>query len=92
MIKKTLLALFLVALSLPAVAAEKTATFAVANMTCAVCPLTVKKAMTAIDGVVSATVSNETKAAVVVYDDAKASVAAIAQASTDAGYPAIIKK
>lgn len=88
MIKKTLLAAALAMVSFAAVAAERSVTLAVDNMTCALCPVTVKKALLGVDGVVSATVSDKTASAVVVYDDAKVQVSALARAITEAGYPA----
>ena len=39
------------ALSAPAWAATKTVTLSVPGMTCAACPITVKKALTKVDGV-----------------------------------------
>lgn len=71
-----------------AVAATRTATFAVENMTCALCPITVKKAMERVAGVRSVEVDFEAKTATVVFDPALATAEAIAAASTDAGYPA----
>src|SRR5262249_13296310 len=69
-------------------AAERTAKFAVDKMYCEICPVTVSKAMKKVNGVRSAKVDYQTKPAVVVFDDATASVEAIAAASTNAGYPA----
>ena len=73
-------------------AAEKaeleTQTFAVENMTCATCPITVKKAMSGVDGVRSVDVDFNAKTATVVYDPSVATADEIAAASTNAGYPA----
>jgi mercuric ion binding protein len=69
-------------------AAEQTATFTVENMTCALCPVTVKKAMAGVKGVRSVAVDFESKTATVVFDPSVATPDAIAAASTDAGYPA----
>ncbi|WP_404935038.1 heavy-metal-associated domain-containing protein [Nitratireductor sp. L15S-10] len=68
--------------------AEKTQTFAIENMSCASCPITVRLAMEGVAGVKSVKVDFEAKTATVVYDPSTATVAAIAAASTDAGYPA----
>jgi mercuric ion binding protein len=76
----------------PLAAAERTVTLAVDNMTCAACPITVKKAIAKVDGVTKVEVSYEKREAVVTFDDAKASLQAIAKASADAGYPAREKK
>ena len=60
-------------------------------MTCPVCPITIKKALTKVKGVVKAEVSYDKREAIVSYDDSKASVAALLQATKNAGYPSTIK-
>ena len=69
-------------------AAERTVKLAVDKMYCDACPLTVSKAIQKVKGVKSAKVDYKTKTAVVVFDDAAATVEAITAASTNAGYPA----
>lgn len=76
------------AFSTAAMAAERTVTLAVENMTCASCPFIVKKSMKAVSGVSKVAISSEKKTATVTFDDAKTSVDAIAGASADNGYPA----
>lgn len=71
--------------------AAETATFTVENMTCALCPVTVKKAMAGVNGVNSVTVDFEAKTATVVFDPSVTSAESIAAASTGAGYPAAPK-
>ena len=66
----------------------QTATFAVDKMTCATCPITVKKAMSGVKGVQSVEVDYEAKKATVVFDPRSTNLAEIAAASTNAGYPA----
>jgi mercuric ion binding protein len=66
----------------------QTAKFAIANMTCATCPITVKAAMRSVKGVRSVDVDFKAKTAIVAFDPALASLAQIAAASTNAGYPA----
>ncbi|MCX8114477.1 MAG: mercury resistance system periplasmic binding protein MerP [Burkholderiaceae bacterium] len=90
--KKLFVSLLLAAAAAPLAAAERTATLAVDNMTCAACPITVKKAMSKVNGVTKVEVSYEKREAVVSFDEAKASLQAIAKASADAGYPAREKK
>lgn len=75
-----------------AAAAERTITLAVENMTCALCPVTVRTAIEHVAGVKDVQVDFESKTAVVVFEDAKASVAEIAEASRQAGYPAALKE
>ena len=76
----------------PAWAAVKTVTLAVPGMTCAACPITVKKALTKVDGVTKAAVDFDKRQAVVAYDDAKTSVETLTKATTDAGYPSTVKQ
>jgi mercuric ion binding protein len=68
-------------------AGEQTLKLAVSNMYCATCPLTVKKALSAVPGVTKADVSYKDKSAVVTFDDQKATVQALIDAATKAGYP-----
>lgn len=64
------------------------ATFAIANMTCATCPITVKTAMSGVHGVRSVKVDFDSKTATVAFDPTLTNAAAIGAASTNAGYPA----
>lgn len=73
------------------VAVVQSATFAVENMTCALCPVTVKKAMEQVNGVQSVAIDFAAKTATVAFDPSVTSIEAIAAASTDAGYPASVK-
>jgi mercuric ion binding protein len=63
-------------------------TFTVENMTCAACPITVRKAMFRVEGVKSVAVNYEEKTATAVFDPAVADAAAIAEASSSVGFPA----
>ncbi len=69
-------------------AALETRTYVVDNMTCALCPLTVKTAMEQVAGVRSVTVDFAARTATVTFDPAVATAEAIATASQNAGYPA----
>ncbi|MBA2238745.1 MAG: mercury resistance system periplasmic binding protein MerP [Lysobacter sp.] len=84
--------LFAAAALAPASAAERTVTLSVPGMTCAACPITVKKALNGVDGVRRVAVTYEPREAVVTYDDAVTDVQALAKASENAGYPAVLKK
>jgi mercuric ion binding protein len=75
-----------------ATAAERTVTLIVQNMTCALCPITVRTAIEHVAGVKDVKVDLATKTAVVVFDDAQATAQDIAEASGEAGYPATIKE
>ena len=72
------------------VATVETQTFAIENMTCALCPVTVRKAMEGVAGVRSVEIDFDAKTAMVTFDPSVASVEAIAAASANAGYPAAI--
>jgi mercuric ion binding protein len=78
-------------ISSSAVAAEKSITLAVQNMFCADCPFIVKKSLEAVPGVAKATVSFKDKTATVIYDDGKADVKSLTNATTNAGYPSAPK-
>lgn len=79
-----------------AVAAEtgatKTVTLAVENMTCAVCPITVRKALEKVPGVAKVKVDFDTKTATVTFDPAKAKIEDLTRATTEAGYPSVPKQ
>ncbi len=82
--------------SLPPAAAQsaggqatlQSTTFTVENMFCALCPITVRKAMEGVEGVRSVEIDFEAKTAFVTFDPAVTSAASIAAASSNAGYPA----
>lgn len=80
-----------VIVALPAAAAEKTVTLSVQNMTCALCPHTVKASLEAVPGVSKVIVSFDEKTATVTFDDSKAATDALVTATTKAGYPSIVK-
>ncbi len=68
-------------------AEPRTVTLEVSNMSCAMCPITVKKAITKVPGVLDAKVDYGTNTAVVRFETAKTTVDAITTATTNAGYP-----
>ena len=73
-------------------AAPQTVTLDVPGMTCAACPITVKKAISKVDGVSKVDVSYEKRQAVVTFDDAKANVQKLTAATENAGYPSTVKR
>ena len=79
------------AISAPAWGATKTATLSVSGMTCAACPITVKKALSKVPGVEKTTILFDKKEAVVTFDDAKTNTQVLVSATTDAGYPSTVK-
>jgi mercuric ion binding protein len=62
----------------------------VKNMICALCPITVKKALEKVPGVTSAEVDFDKKTARVTFDPDKTSPIALTKATSDAGYPSTI--
>ena len=68
-------------------AAPATVTLSVPSMDCAACPITVKKALTKVNGVSQAKVDFEKRQATVTFEDTKTDVQALALATKNAGYP-----
>jgi mercuric ion binding protein len=72
-----------------AIAAEPhTATLGVEHMTCATCPITVRKALSQVPGVAESTVDMKAKTATVTFDPARTTPEVLAAAITRAGFPA----
>jgi mercuric ion binding protein len=91
--RKQLLIAALVALPVAALAAApKTVTLDVQNMTCPVCPITVRKSLEKVDGVGMVKVDSETKTATVTYDPDKAQPEALIKATKNAGFPSTVQK
>ncbi len=87
-----LLALALAVLATSSFAGTKTVVLDVPTMTCELCPITVKKAISKVPGVSGVEVSYERKEATVTFDDAKASIEALTKATANAGYPSTLKR
>jgi mercuric ion binding protein len=66
------------------------ATFNVDKMTCATCPITVRKAMQRVDGVKEVTVDLDSKTATVIYDSSLTDTKQIAASSSNVGFPATL--
>jgi mercuric ion binding protein len=79
--------LFLVPVALLAAETTKTVTLAVDNMSCAACPITVRKALENVPGVTNAKVDFDTRTATVTFEPARTSVETLIRATTAAGYP-----
>ena len=69
----------------------QTVTLDVKNMTCLLCPITVRKALEKIPGVADAKVDFDRKTATVTFDPDKADATALIKATTEAGYPSSMK-
>jgi len=70
---------------------EETVSFTVEKMTCATCPIAVRKAMERVAGVKEVTVDFESKTAVVTYDASMTDAIDIGAASTNVGFPATVR-
>jgi len=68
----------------------RTATLDVTKMDCAVCPITVRKALEKVPGVESAKVDFKTRKAVVTFDPTRTSPEALTKATADAGFPSTV--
>jgi periplasmic mercuric ion binding protein len=73
-------------------ASTKSATLSITKMDCAVCPITVRKALERVPGVETAKVDFKTQLAMVAFDPAKTSPEALTKATAAAGYPSSIKQ
>jgi mercuric ion binding protein len=71
--------------------ADETVTFDVEKMTCATCPIVVRKAMQRVDGVTEVEVSLESMSAVVTFDPSVTTPAEVGKVSTDVGFPATVR-
>ncbi len=90
---RTLLIAAIATLPLAVLAATpKTVTLAVHNMTCDLCPITVRKSLEKVPGVSAVKVDFDKKTASVTYDPDKAQPEALTQATTNAGYPSTVQK
>ncbi len=72
-------------------AAPKAVTLDVQNMTCSLCPITVKKSLEKVPGVQTVEVNFDTKTATVTFDPDKTRLAALVRATTNAGYPSKVE-
>ena len=72
-------------------AKQQTVQLTVPTMDCATCPITIKTALSKVPGVSKVKVSYAKREAVIVYDDARATVADLKKATEDVGYPAMLK-
>ncbi len=71
----------------PVWAAPQNTTLKVPGMTCATCPITVKKALRRVEGVSKIEVNYPKKEVMVTFDDAKTNEPALVKATADVGFP-----
>lgn len=84
------LSLVLLACTLPAWSAVRTVTLSVPGMSCPTCPITVKRALGKVPGVMEVKSSLEKRQSTVTFDDSQASVDELITATEDAGYPSTL--
>ena len=76
----------------PAIAADpKSATLDVPSMFCALCDISVRKALERVPGVIEAKADNKSKRAEVKYDPDKVSADELAAALGKSGFPATVR-
>ena len=68
----------------------QTITLKLQNMTCALCPITIKKALQEVEGVQQVIVDFDTKTAAITFDSNITDSDALIKATTNAGYPSAI--
>lgn len=70
---------------------NQSVTLDVQNMTCAMCKITLKKALNKVDGVQAVDVDFDAKTTTVAFDPHKTSIEAIIKATTNVGYPSTVR-
>jgi mercuric ion binding protein len=86
------LAMLTLALSSAFAATPQTVVLDVQNMTCPVCPITVRKSLQKVPGVAEAKVDFDKKTATVRFDPDKVAPAQLIKATTEAGYPSTVHR
>lgn len=86
----TALAMLISSASLAATA--QTAVLDVQNMTCGLCPVTVKKSLEKVAGVSLARIDFAKKTATVTFDSDKTNTLELVKATTDAGFPSAVRQ
>lgn len=86
--KKAVLLVVLFVFGAAFAAESRTVTLGVERMTCAACPITVRKALSQVTGVASSTVDMKAHTATVTFDPARTTPEALATAVSQAGFPA----
>jgi len=83
----------LLPLSVPVAAAgeTQTVTLDVPGMTCRFCPITIRKALKKVPGVIDVSADFASKTATVTFDPEKTDPSALTRATANAGYPSTVK-
>jgi len=88
---KLLIALLIASPITALAATPKVVTLTVQNMTCSLCPITVKKSLERVPGVSVVKIDFDKKMAIVNYDADRAQPVILTKATTNAGYPSTIQ-
>lgn len=75
-----------------AASSTQSVTLVVQNMTCPLCPFTVRKALEDVPGVTKVSVDFDAKTVTVAFDPSKTNAQALIQATGNAGFPSMVKK
>lgn len=81
----------IVLLGNPARAGTRTVILSVSGMTCAACPIAVRKALSKVPGMRKVEAAFEARGAVVTFDDDRTGIVAPTRAGRDAGFPATLE-
>lgn len=83
----------LLPLSIPTATAgePQTVTLDVPGMTCKFCPITIRKALSKVPGVIEVKSDYESKTATVTFDPEKTGLSDLTKATANAGYPSTVK-
>ena len=87
-----LLVSMLASVNVATAAENKVVTLDIPGMTCKFCPITVRKALEKVPGVIEAKSDYDTKTATVTFDPKKTSIEALTKATANTGYPSTLKK
>lgn len=88
--KNILIGLILLAGSVPAWSAVQTVTLSIPGMSCPTCPITIKRALLKVPGVLEVSSNLEKRQSTVTFDDGKTSAQALTDATEFAGYPSTV--
>ena len=78
-------------LSIATAGEAQTVTLDVPGMTCKFCPITVRKALSKVPGVIEAKSDYASKTATVTFDPDKASLSDLTRATANTGYPSTVR-
>lgn len=92
--KTTFFILFglLAIVNIAAAAESKVVQLSVPGMTCEFCPITIRKALNKVPGVIKATSDFATKSATVTFNPNKTNIETLTKATANAGYPSKLIK